>query len=218
MSRLSLLALGLFAGLALAIAALNLLPDRLPHWAGGRPPVLSVAGTTLNAIQRQPRLTIMTARLTGTVTSRQERFGGLLSASKTLIIPGTIRYEIDLTALDARTMRWDRAANTLTIFAPRPLVAGPEVDLTAMQEYRDGRLLLSLTSAEAALDAANRAALIADMRAEAASEAMAELADTAARDAIRRLFLMPLIAAGHEEVQVKVTFVAPPPISAATSN
>jgi hypothetical protein len=202
--------IGFIVGLSLAFGAVTLIPEWLPSWLGGRAPVLSVADTTLQAIQRQQRLTVMTARLNSTITSRQQRLGGLLSASKTLIIPGTIRYEVDMSALKLETMRWDKEAQTLTIFAPRPVVAGPEVDLTRTTEYKDGALLLAFTDVEKAFDTANRAAVTANMRAQGSSRGLVDLADDAARDTIGRLFLLPLITAGYKDAKVKVTFVAPP--------
>jgi hypothetical protein len=44
--------------------------------------------------------------------------------------------------------------------------------------------------------------------------AIARLADEAAREAVQRMFLLPLIVAGHEDVKVKVTFAGPAPTSA----
>jgi hypothetical protein len=204
------IAIGLVLGLALAFTAVNFIPDRLPPWLGGRPPVLSVADATLQAIQRQSRLTVLTARLNATITSRQERLGGLLTASKTLIIPGTIRYEVDLAGLKLEDMRWNPADQSLTIFAPRPKIAGPEVDLTRAVEYKDGALLLSLTNVEAAFDKANREAVSASMQKQAAAQTLVDLADEAARDVIGQLFRLPLVTAGHSETKVKVTFVQPP--------
>lgn len=203
-------AIGLVLGLVIAFTAVNFLPDRLPTWLGGRPPVLSVADATLQAIQRQSRLTVLTARLNATITSRQARLGGLLNASKTLIIPGTIRYEVDLAGLKLEDMRWNPADQSLTIFAPRPKIAGPEVDLTRAVEYKDGALLLSLTNVEAAFDKANREAVMASMQKQAAAPTLVDFADEAARDVIGQLFRLPLITAGHSEAKVKVTFVQPP--------
>ncbi|GGI69079.1 hypothetical protein GCM10007973_02730 [Polymorphobacter multimanifer] len=184
--------LGLVAGLVLAFAAVSPIPRCVPSWRGSRGPAHSDADTTLQAIQRQQRL------------------GGLPSASKTLIIPGTIRYEVDLSALKLETMRWNKEEQTLTIFAPRPVIAGPEVDLTRTTEYKDGALLLAFTDVEKAFDTANRAAVAANMRAQGASRGLVDLADEAARDTIGRLFLLPLITAGHADARVKVTFVTPP--------
>ncbi|WP_416909113.1 MAG: DUF4230 domain-containing protein [Polymorphobacter sp.] len=204
------LGLGLVLGLVLAFLAVNQLPERLPSWLGGRPDVLSVADATLTAVKREARLTVFTARLNATITSRTSRLGGLIKASKTLIIPGTIRYEVDLSGLSLDDMRWNRAENSLTIFAPRPQIAGPEVDLARAVEYKDGAFLLAVTDVEAAFDEANRKAVAATMREQAAARVLVDLADDAARDVIGEMFRLPLATAGHPDTKVKVTFVAPP--------
>ncbi|WP_439532113.1 DUF4230 domain-containing protein [Polymorphobacter sp.] len=209
--------LGLAIGAGLVIAGLNFASDRLPAWLGGREAPLSIAATSLESVQRQSRLIVLTARFNSVITSRSERLGGLVSASKTLIIPGTIRYELDLSTLKVETMRWDVPTRTLTIHAPRPQPAGPEVDLPAAREFSNGALLMALTNVESRLDAANRAAVAADMRAQAQAPAIARLADEAARDAVQRMFLLPLVAAGYDDARVKVTFAGFAPTSAATS-
>jgi hypothetical protein len=38
-------------------------------------------------------------------------------------------------------------------------------------------------------------------------------ADEAAREVVRRQFLLPLVESGHSDIKVKVTFAAPPPTS-----
>jgi len=205
--------LGLALGAGLVIAGLNFASDRMPSWLGGRSAPLSIAATSLESVQRQSRLIVLTAQFISVITSREERLGGLISANKTLIIPGTIRYELDLSTLQVKTMRWDVPSRTLTIYAPRPRPAGPELNLAATREYKNGALLLALTDAEARLDAANRDAVVADMRVQAQAPAIARLADEAARDAVQRMFLLPLLAAGHEDARVKVTFAGPPSTS-----
>ena len=210
--------IGLALGAGLVIAGLNFAADKLPPWLGGRDAPLSIVATSLESVQRQSRLIVLTARFNAVITSRSERLGGLVSASKTLIIPGTVRYELDLSGLKVETMRWDVPSRTLTIYAPRPRPAGPEVELTAIREFRDGALLMALTSVEARLDAANRQAVAADMLTQATAPTIARLADEAARDAVQRMFLLPLVAAGHEDARVKVTFAAPPPTSTITNS
>jgi hypothetical protein len=208
--------LGLAIGAGLIIAGLNFAADRLPPWLGGREAPLTIALSSLESVQRQSRLIVLTARFSSVITSRIERLGGMVSATKTLIIPGTIRYELDLSTLQLETMRWDVESRTLTIYAPRPQIAGPEVDLSATREFKDGALLMALTNVEDRLDVANRAAVANDMRKQAQSPTIVRLADEAARDAVQRMFLLPLLAAGHDDAKVKVTFVAPPPKSAPT--
>jgi hypothetical protein len=52
----------------------------------------------------------------------------------------------------------------------------------------------------------------------AADEAARTAADEAAREILRRQFLLPLVAAGHEDIKVKVTLAAPPPPSTPDSD
>jgi hypothetical protein len=212
------LLIGMAFGVGLLVAALNLAGDRLPAWLGGREAPLTIVSSALEAVQRQSRLIVMTARFNSVITSREQRLKGLVSASKTLIIPGTIRYELDLSGLKLTDMRWDVKSRTLTVHAPRPRPAGPELELAAIREYSDGALLLALTDVEKRLDDANRRAVAADMRKQANAQSLVRMADEAARDAVQRMFLLPLIAAGHDDAKVKVTFAAPPPKSASDTD
>lgn len=47
----------------------------------------------------------------------------------------------------------------------------------------------------------------------AADEDDRAAADEAAREVVRRQFLLPLVESGHSDIKVKVTFAAPPPTS-----
>ncbi len=75
------------------------------------------------------------------VSSRQERLGGLVSSERTLVLPGDVRYELDLAKLDADDVRWDAASNTLGVNLPEIEIAGPEVDLAAAREYGENGVL-----------------------------------------------------------------------------
>jgi hypothetical protein len=89
---------------------------------------------------------------------------------------------------------------------PTPAVAGPEIDLTAIREYKNGALLFALTNAENTLDGANRARVSGTLIAEARAPALMAMAREAARQSVERMFLMPLNAAGFDAAKVSVTF------------
>src|SRR3546814_13898191 len=112
--------------------------------------------TLFRSLQEQNVLVPFTARYVAVVTSTQSRLG--LSAKKTLIMPGTVRYEVDLAKLKPSDLDWDAATNALTVTLPPLRLAGPEIDIDALSEFRDGAILLTLTDAEQVLDAANRQA------------------------------------------------------------
>jgi hypothetical protein len=168
-------------------------------WREGTVPQTVVAAS-LQGLQEQNVLVPFTARYVAVVTSTQNRLG--LEAKKTLIMPGTVRYEVDLAKLKPADLDWDAATNALTVTLPPLRLAGPEIDIDAISEYRDGLILLTLTDAEQALDAANRKAAQAELIKQARGDTPMRLAENAARAAIEQSFAMPLKAAG---IDAKVT-------------
>ncbi|MBL9065265.1 MAG: DUF4230 domain-containing protein [Sphingopyxis sp.] len=168
-------------------------------WEQGYDPETVVAAS-LQGLQEQNVLVPFTARYVAVVTSTQSRMG--LSAKKTLIMPGTVRYEVDLGKLKQSDLEWDAASNALTVTLPPLRLAGPEIDIDAISEFRDGTILLTLTDAEAALDAANRKAAQDELIKQAKGPTPMRLAEGAARAAIEQSFAMPLKAAG---IEAKVT-------------
>lgn len=162
-------------------------------WQRGFDPETVVAAS-LQGLQEQNVLVPFTARYVAVVTSTQTRLG--LEAKKTLIMPGTVRYELDLAKLKPSDLDWKADARVLTVTLPPLRLAGPEIDLDAISEFRDGVILLTLTDAEKALDAANRKAAKQELIRQAKGPTPMRLAKGAARAAIEQSFAMPLKAAG----------------------
>lgn len=168
-------------------------------WQRGYEPETVVAAS-LQGLQEQNVLVPFTARYVAVVTSTQSRLG--LEAKKTLIMPGTVRYELDLAQLKPSDLDWDAATNALTVTLPPLRLAGPEIDIDAISEFQGGMILLTLTDAEKTLDAANRKAAQEELIKQAKGATPMRLAQTAARNAIEQSFAMPLRAAG---IDAKVT-------------
>lgn len=168
-------------------------------WQRGYDPETVVAAS-LQGLQEQNVLVPFTARYVAVVTSTQSRLG--LSAKKTMIMPGTVRYELDLGKLKQSDLDWDATTNALTVTLPPLRLAGPEIDIDAISEYRDGEILLTLTDAERTLDAANRKRAQEELIAQARGATPMRLAQGAARTAVEQSFAMPLKAAG---IDAKVT-------------
>jgi hypothetical protein len=187
------LILGLLIGVGSGLA------DRL--FTGPKPE--TIASASLESMRAQNRLIAFVARYVSVTSSRTSRFG--FSAERTLILPGSVRYELDLAKLQAKDVRWDAASKTLTVNLPEVEIAGPEVDLTAAREYGDG-LLGKVTNTDQQLDQANRARAVQDLRKQASGEVPMRLARQAARAAVERSFAMPLMAAGFNEVRVVARF------------
>ncbi|HEY0113887.1 MAG TPA: DUF4230 domain-containing protein [Allosphingosinicella sp.] len=181
------LLLGVLAG-ALLVSAL-----RIGDWFGGPDPE-SIATASLQSVREQARLTPFAARFVAVVTSSQSRFG--LTSQKTLILPGTVRYEVDLAKLEKRHLRWDEGSKTLSVALPALEIAGPEIDLREVREYGGTGLLTAITGSEQRLDESNRAHARQELLKQARQPMPMRLARDAAKRAIERSFAMPLGAAG----------------------
>jgi hypothetical protein len=164
----------------------------------------TIATTSLESMRAQNRLIAFVSRYVSVTTTETSRFG--LSAKRTLILPGDVRYELDLSKLQRNDVTWDSVTKTLKVQLPEIEIAGPDVDLSAAQEYGQGGILSALTNANQQLDSANRAKAVADLRKQASAAMPMRLAHQAARAAIERSFAMPLIAAGFKDVKVVARF------------
>jgi hypothetical protein len=169
----------------------------LLFWWSGReegPNAQTVASASLERIREQNRLSAFAANYAAVVTSEQQRFG--LSAKKTLIMQGLVRYEVDLAKLTEDDVRWDAPGKTLSVRIPPIEVAPPQIDLNSIQEYGEGGILTALTNAEDVLDDANRAKGQAELVRQAKSPVPMRLARDAFKRAIAQNFQAPLRAAG----------------------
>jgi len=190
------LILGVLLGISTGIA------DRI----FGGPNPTTIATASLESMRAQNRLTVFAARYVSVVTSQQDRFGGLVSSQRTLILPGDVRYELDLSKLQPKDVSWDGSAHTLTVQLPEVEVAGPDVDINSVKEYGGGGVLSSFTNGDQQLDQNNRARAVADLRKQATASVPMQLARQSARAAVERSFAMPLLAAGFKDVKVAARF------------
>ena len=202
-SRLSPAAIGAIVGALLLGLLLGITTGAVDRLFGGPDPKI-IASSSLESMRAQNRLVAFVARYVSVTSARTSRLG--FSAERTLILPGDVRYEVDLAQLREQDVTWDAGSNTLTVRLPDVEVAGPEVDLAAAREYGEGGLLGAVTDVEGSLDSANRAAAVADLRKQASATVPMRLAREAARSAIERSFSLPLKAAGFEDAKVVARF------------
>ena len=172
----------------------------------GGPNPETIATASLQSMRAENRLTVFAARYVSVVTSQVEKLGGLVSAQRTLILPGDVRYELDMSALQAKDVSWDKSSRTLTVRLPEVQVAGPDIDINAVKEYGGGGVLSALTDTNQQLDQNNRARAVADLRKQATAAVPMQLARQSARAAVERSFAMPLLAAGFKDVKVVARF------------
>jgi hypothetical protein len=202
-SRYKLIALAAI-GVALALGILLGVTTGIADRIFGGPKAETIASASLESMRAQNRLIAFVARYVSVTSSKTSRFG--FSAERTLILPGDVRYELDLSKLQPQDVSWDGSSRTLTVRLPEIEIAGPDVDLNAAREYGAGGVLAALTNADQGLDQANRAAAVADLRKQASAAVPMRLARQAARQAIERSFAMPLIAAGIADAKVVARF------------
>jgi hypothetical protein len=190
------LVLGVVVGMSTGVA----------DWIFGGPNPKTIASASLESMRAQNRLVAFVARYVSVVSSEQQRLGGLVSSERTLILPGDVRYELDLSKLQPQDVNWDGSSHTLSVKLPEVEIAGPDVDMNAIREYGGNGVLSALTNANQQLDQANRARAVADLRKQATAEVPMRLARQAARQAVERSFAMPLLAAGFKDVKVVARF------------
>jgi hypothetical protein len=180
------------------ILLLALLIGGAAYWArkAWQPEITTVAASTLEALKQQNRLLIFTNNSSATVTTTQTRFG--LSAKKTLIVQGLMRYEVDMTKLAANDVRWDEKSKTLSVRIPPIEIPPPQIDLNSIQEYGEAGILRSLTNVDEVLDASNRTKAQAELMSQAQSPVLMDMARAAAKKAVTQNFEVPLRAAGIE--------------------
>jgi hypothetical protein len=190
------LVLGVVVGISSGVA----------DWIFGGPNPKTIASASLESMRAQNRLVAFVARYVSVVSSEQQRLGGLVSSERTLILPGDVRYELDLSKLQPDDVAWDGSSHTLSVKLPEVEIAGPDVDMNAIREYGGNGVLSALTNANQQLDQANRSRAVADLRKQATAEVPMRLARQAARQAVERSFAMPLLAAGFKDVKVIARF------------
>ena len=167
------------------------------------PDPVTVASASLQGLREQNRLSAFAARYVAVVTSTQSQLG--FQTQKTLIMPGTVRYEVDLAKLTQRDVAWNPETHTLSVRLPPVEVDGPQIDLNQIREYGSGGVLTTFTDAEAKLDVANRRAGQAELLRQARAPAMIGMARDATRRAVERSFALPLRATGID-AKVSVRF------------
>ena len=203
----------LYKPLVLAMVAVTLvlgvvvgLTSGVADWIFGGPNPKTIASASLESMRAQNRLVAFVARYVSVVSSEQQRLGGLVSSERTLILPGDVRYELDLSKLQPDDVAWDDSSHTLKVTLPEVEIAGPDVDMNAIREYGGNGVLSALTNANQQLDQTNRARAVSDLRKQATAEVPMRLARQAARQAVERSFAMPLLAAGFKDVKVVARF------------
>ena len=166
----------------------------------------AIARNTLLSVRDQGRVSTYSARFVAMVSASESRLG--LTARQTLIMPGSVRYSVDLARLNRRSLAWDDPTRTLTVTLPPLEISGPDIDLNQVREYSEGGILMALTDAERTLDQANRRSAQDELMRQARDRIPMGQARNAAMQLVARSFALPLRTAGID-ASVAVRFVDP---------
>src|SRR4030095_12255863 len=103
----------------------------------GGPNPKTIASASLESMRAQNRIIAFVARYVSVVSTEEQRLGGLVSSERTLVLPGDVRYELDLSKLEPNDVTWDNSSHTLRVRLPEVEIAGPDVDTNAAGEFGD---------------------------------------------------------------------------------
>lgn len=171
-----------------------------------RPDAEAIATAALLSIRDSGRVVPFSARFVSVASASESHLG--LTARKTLIMPGIVRYGVDLARLRRSSLAWDEASRTLSVTLPPLELSGPEIDLDQVQESSEGGLVMALAGSETELDSANRQAAQDELMRQARADRPMQLARGSAMRDVARAFALPLRAAGIE-ASVAIRFVDP---------
>lgn len=193
---------GLIAGGAIAAV---LLPPRIVE----RPPdpARLIAAVHAN-LRAQGVLNVLTLNPVAVVTAESGSF--LFATKRILVMPGRVRYLVDLRAVPLRDVRWNAAARRLVVVLPPLALEGPAVDVQAVRTLGEGGLLSGLVDAAQELDAANLRTGQNELVRQAHDPQLLAQARSAARRLVRSAYAAPLSAAGVPAT-IDVRFADDPP-------
>jgi len=167
------------------------------------PSPVTVASASVQGLREQNKLSAFQASFIAVVSSKQSRLG--LSSERTLIMPGTVDYSVDLSRLTRRDVVWDAKTRTLGVTLPPVGASPPRIDLGAVKEFGSAGILGTFTDAGKQLDDLNRVAAQKELTRQALQPTPVRLARDATRRAVEQMFALPLKVAGLDAV-VRVRF------------
>ncbi len=192
------------AGVALVIGVVAapklpaLLPDAiggpLARWLSGDADI-DVIGTVATSMRSMNQLSIFEARLFSVARTADNGWFKPLDTTTYVIVPGAVRYVINLAAVERRNLNWDPQTATLVAVLPDPVPGEINVDGARARVIVDGIDLASGDKREAILKQSLRVAGD-DMKRQARQAFFLQAARTAARTALTQNLAAPLVATG----------------------
>lgn len=168
-----------------------------------------IVATSMLAFEKQNSLTVFSSRFDVVAESTSTPSIGpleidALESRQAMIVPATVEYRLDLSAMNRDAFAWDETRQTLRVDLPALAVSTPNLNEAQARYFTDGIWV----SRDASQSLSRSNSEIATRRAvEFASNAeVMGLARTAAREAVRQNLAIPLQVAGFGDVRVMARF------------
>ncbi|WP_337828271.1 DUF4230 domain-containing protein [Pseudonocardia sp. TMWB2A] len=160
-----------------------------------------IVQASLETLKEQQVLTPFIARYVAVVPQTTTSAG----SPQLLLVPGTVRYEVDVEGVRASDLEWNATTKELEIKLPKLRVNGPDIIHDAIARWRGGGKPVPLAKKEGGIDRASRRNAEAQLLEQARAKGPMEQAKAAVRAIVKRSFSAPLKSAGVD-AGVKVYF------------
>ena len=168
-----------------------------------------IVATSLLTFEKQNALTVFSSRFDVVAQSVNTPSVGpieldMLETRQAMIVPATVEYRLDLSAMDASDFAWDEATRQMNVTLPPLTLSTPNLDEGNARYFTDG--IYVSRDASTALSQSNSQAAQRRAIAFARNAEVMALARTAAREAVQQNLAIPLQVAGFGDVDVRVRF------------
>ncbi|MEM6475873.1 MAG: DUF4230 domain-containing protein [Pseudomonadota bacterium] len=159
------------------------------------------------AFEKQNSLVVFSSRFEVVAESEFEQTIATIpvrQVRQAAIIPASIDYRLDLSAMDASSFEWDEETQTLNVLLPQLQSSRPNLDESKARIFTEG--LLNTGGSQQLLSESNSEVAERKAQAFAKNPEILSLSRSAAKDAVRQNLAIPLQVAGYEGARVEVRF------------
>ncbi|WP_379920469.1 DUF4230 domain-containing protein [Erythrobacter sp. R86502] len=159
------------------------------------------------AFEKQNSLVVFASRFEVVATSEYEQTIATVPVRRVrqaMIVPASIDYRLDLSAMQRDDFGWDEASQTLTVTLPQLQTSRPNIDEAKARLFTEG--LLNTGGSQQRLSEKNSQVAETKAAAFARNPEVLALARTAAREAVRQNLAVPLQVIGYDAARVDVRF------------
>ncbi|MEO8723874.1 MAG: DUF4230 domain-containing protein [Sphingobium sp.] len=167
--------------------------------------VKEAIATALTNLKDEPRLSAFAASFVGNVVLDPPAGADPAVVRQVLLVPGSVRYEIDLNALKSGDAKWNDQSKSLRLTLPPFILSGPDIDFQGVRNYRPDAMLTAVADARNVMGDSGVKAAKGELLKQAWGDTPMRLARDATRHVFERNFSEALRTAGIK-ADVKAKF------------